>query len=388
MKRCSFCGIEENRITPVIEGAEATICESCAEASVEMLRSEKKVKKTGLLRPYELKSELDKYVIGQDEAKKALAVAAYNHYKRIDSGDRIVEINKSNVLMWGPSGSGKTYLIQTLAGLLDVPFVIGDATTLTKAGYIGDDVETVIQRLLERADGNVEKAEKGIVYIDEIDKVAKDVGDRDPGGRAVQEGLLKLMEDRDVVISGGPTGKNSTVNTKDILFIFGGAFVSLENDKKGSRIGFLGAESQDDATEKEITHEDFITYGLIPEFVGRIPVITRLSGLKKENLVEILTKPKNAVIKQYQALFKMDGIQLTFDEDAVDYIAEQAMKKKTGARGLKGIIEKQIMQLMFELPGKSDSAQVTITASMLKGDPIVSQSEGNGETTENLTKAG
>ncbi|MEK3956034.1 ATP-dependent Clp protease ATP-binding subunit ClpX [Psychrobacillus sp. FSL K6-1464] len=367
---CSFCQMPEGPKNKQLTADKVSICKTCAERAHEILRERKKISRTGLLVPTDMKAELDRYVIGQEEAKRTLAVAAYNHYKRLGrEATELVEITKSNVLIWGPSGSGKTYLIQTLATLLDVPFVTADATTLTKAGYIGEDVESVLQLLLERADGDIKKAERGIIYIDEVDKLASNGDRKDPGGRSVQEALLKMMEDRDVKLSIGSQlqPKTVTLNTKNILFIFGGAFVDMI-DSKGNKedkvVGFL-RENKTTMKKKSPGHEEFIKYGLIPEFMGRIPIIAKLNPLLKEDLRDIMTKPKNAVVKQYQALFEMDGIALIFEDNAIDYIAEQALQKKTGARGLKSIIESKMLEMMYEIPGKSEDKSLLVTLDML-----------------------
>lgn len=383
---CSFCGSVESEFNQLMEGMDnANICTTCAEVVIDELGVTKDVGDLDtseyLKKPMSIKEHLDKYVVGQEEAKKVLSVAAYNHYKRIYLKSKI-EIQKSNVLLIGPSGSGKTLLIQTLAKMLDVPLIIGDATTLTESGYVGDDVQSLVQKLYNRAGKDISKAEKGIIYIDEVDKIAadKDGGRRDVGGRSVQEALLKLVEETEVKVGTPPAGmpvlnndSEATVSTKNILFIFGGAFVGLENSTKENHldkkvIGFQ-TTSNTDVQKKtftgEYTHEMFIKYGFIPELMGRIPLIAKLEELKKENLVDILTKPKNSIVKQYQELFRMDGVKLKFDKAAIDYIAEEALSRKIGARGLKSIIEKQMLDLMYTMPSKDGLHELLITKEIL-----------------------
>jgi ATP-dependent Clp protease ATP-binding subunit ClpX len=381
-KLCSFCGREESPQLPLIEGAVASICKECAKICLEEMQTTQYTTSKRGLKPHEIKEELDRYVIGQEEAKKLLSVAVYNHYKRIGSKSKI-DIQKSNIMIVGPTGSGKTYLLETLASVLDVPLVIADATTLTQAGYIGDDVETVLEKLLMRANGDVRKAEQGIVYIDEIDKIASyEVGGRkrakDIAGQAVQESLLKMIEGSEVHVNVGSHAmmkQKVVLNTKNILFICGGAFVGLEDILKkrtsgnAKTMGFIAAPSSTivDDYDKEVNQQDLIEFGFIPEFVGRIPVTAVLNPLRKEDLIDILQKPKNAVLKQYQALFKMDGIKLSFHKSAVEYIAEEAMKKNVGARGLKGIVEKKMYDLMYYLPQQEEINSFTITRDMLVG---------------------
>ena len=334
--------------------------------------------------PHKIKAQLDEYVIGQEHAKKAMAVAVYNHYKRVatDTMDDI-EIEKSNMLMIGPTGSGKTYLVKTLARLLDVPLAIADATSLTEAGYIGDDIESVLSKLLAAADNDVEKAERGIVFIDEIDKLAKkrNASQRDVSGESVQQGLLKLLEGSEVEVPVGANSKNAmvpleTINTKNILFICGGAFPDLEEIikerlNKHSSMGFIADLKDKYDGEKDllskVTVEDIRKFGMIPEFIGRLPVIFTLQGLNEEMLVKILKEPKNAIIKQYQKLLALDEVNLVFDEDALHSIAAKAMKKDTGARALRSIIEEFMLDIMYEIPKDDNIGQVTITKDYIEG---------------------
>lgn len=333
--------------------------------------------------PHVIKAELDEFIIGQDYAKKVISVAVYNHYKRVMSGENAeVEIEKSNMLMIGPTGCGKTYLVKTLARLLNVPLAITDATSLTEAGYIGDDVESVISKLLAAADNDVEKAEHGIVFIDEIDKIAKkkNTNSRDVSGESVQQGLLKLLEGSEVEVPVGATNKNAmvpmtTVNTKNILFICGGAFPELETIiktrlNKKSSIGFSADLKDKYDNEKNlfrfVTVDDLREFGMIPEFLGRLPVLFTLQGLTKEMLIEILCKPKNAILKQYKRLLEMDEVELLFDEDALEVIADKAMEKKMGARALRAIIEDFMLDIMYEIPKDENIGRVTITKDYLE----------------------
>ena len=337
--------------------------------------------------PHQIKAMLDEYVIGQDYAKKVMSVAVYNHYKRVvtNTMDEI-EIDKSNMLMIGPTGSGKTYLVKTLARLLKVPLAITDATSLTEAGYIGDDVESVLSKLLQAADNDVDRAEHGIVFIDEIDK-KQNTNSRDVSGESVQQGLLKLLEGAEVEVPVGATSKNAmvpltTINTRNILFICGGAFPNLEGIikkrlMKKTSIGF-GADLKDRYDEEEniiaqVTNEDLREYGFIPEFIGRLPMIFTLEGLTKEMLVKILKEPKNAILKQYQKLLELDEVKLEFDEGALEAIAEQALKKKTGARALRAIIEKFMLDIMYEIPKDDTIGSVTITRDYIEnhGNPEI-----------------
>ena len=340
--------------------------------------------------PHKIKASLDEYVVGQEHAKKAMSVAVYNHYKRVatDTMDDI-EIEKSNMLMIGPTGSGKTYLVKTLARLLDVPLAITDATSLTEAGYIGDDIESVVSKLLAAADNDVEKAEQGIIFIDEIDKIAKkrNTNQRDVSGESVQQGMLKLLEGSDVEVPVGANSKNAmvpltTVNTRNILFICGGAFPDLENIikerlTKQSSIGF-GADlkdrfNKDKTILSKVTTEDIRNFGMIPEFIGRLPIIFTLQGLSEEMLVKILKEPKNAILKQYQKLLALDEVKLDFTEGALSAIARKAMKKDTGARALRAIIEEFMLDIMYEIPKDDSIGQVTITEEYIEntGGPII-----------------
>lgn len=334
--------------------------------------------------PHKIKAQLDDYVIGQEYAKKAISVAVYNHYKRVATNTMDeIEIEKSNMLMIGPTGSGKTYLVKTLARLLDVPLAITDATSLTEAGYIGDDIESVVSKLLAAADNDVEKAERGIIFIDEIDKIAKkkNTNQRDVSGESVQQGMLKLLEGSDVEVPVGANSKNAmvpltTVNTKNILFICGGAFPDLEQIikerlNKQASMGFIADLKDKYNNDKDIlskvTVEDIRNFGMIPEFIGRLPIIFTLQGLDEDMLVKILKEPKNAILKQYQKLLELDEVKLNFDEEALHAIARKAMKKDTGARALRSIIEEFMLDIMFEIPKDDNIGQVTITKEYIEG---------------------
>ncbi len=339
--------------------------------------------------PHKIKEKLDEYVIGQEYAKKAISVAVYNHYKRVATNTMDdIEIEKSNMLMIGPTGCGKTYLVRTLARILDVPLAIADATSLTEAGYIGDDIESVISKLLAAADNDVERAESGIVFIDEIDKIArkKNTTSRDVSGESVQQGMLKLLEGAEIEVPVGATSKNAmvpltTVNTRNILFICGGAFPDLDEVIKQrlnrqSSMGFqadLKDKYDNEDVLKEVTVEDLRNFGMIPEFLGRLPIIFTLENLTKEMLMQVLTDPKNAILKQYQKLLELDEVKLNFSEDAIEAIAERAIEKKTGARALRSIIEKFMMDIMFEIPKDENIGIVTITRDYIegKGAPVI-----------------
>ncbi len=340
--------------------------------------------------PHIIKQGLDEYVIGQDFAKKVISVAVYNHYKRISSkNDNEVDIEKSNILLLGPTGSGKTYLVQTLARLLNVPLAIADATSLTEAGYIGDDIESVLSKLLSEAKGDVKRAESGIVFVDEIDKLAKkkNAHQRDVSGESVQQGMLKLLEGAKIEVPVGASSKNAmvpltTMSTKNILFICGGAFPGIDNIikerlNKQSSMGFLAdlKDKYDDEEDilKYVTSDDVRKYGMIPEFIGRLPIISHLSELSKENLIQILKEPKNAILKQYKKLLEMDEVELRFSDDALEAIAQKAIKRKTGARALRSIIEEFMLDIMYEIPKDDNIGRVAITADYINGkaSPVI-----------------
>ena len=396
--RCSFCGKTEDQVRKLIAGPDgAYICDDCVAICSEIIQEEfedlygeQDTDEINLIKPKEIKAFLDDYVIGQDEAKKVLSVAVYNHYKRVLSGaSSDIELQKSNILMLGPTGSGKTYLVQTLARLLDVPLAITDATSLTEAGYIGDDIESVVSKLLAAADNDVERAEHGIIFIDEIDKIAKkkNTNQRDVSGEAVQQGMLKLLEGSDIEVPVGANSKNAmvpleTVNTRNILFICGGAFPDLtdiikERLNKTASIGFQ-ADLKDkyDGDENllmQATVDDIRKFGMIPEFIGRLPIMFSLEALTEDMLVKILKEPKNAIIKQYQKLLEMDEVRLEFDDDALYAIAKMAKEKKVGARALRAIIEDFMLDIMYEIPKDDNIGTVTITKDYVekKGGPLI-----------------
>ena len=395
--RCSFCNKTQDQVRKMIAGPSGVyICDHCVEICADIVEEEfeddaeafaeeEPEMEINLLKPAEIKDFLDDYVIGQEEAKKVLSVAVYNHYKRVTApkDEDGVELQKSNIIMIGPTGSGKTYLVKTLARLLDVPLALADATSLTEAGYIGDDIESVISKLLAAADNDVERAERGIVFIDEIDKIAKkkNTNSRDVSGESVQQGMLRLLEGADVEVPVGANSKNAmvplaTINTRNILFICGGAFPDLEEIikqrlTKQTSIGF-NAELKDRFDNdrdllSRVTVEDLKKFGMIPEFLGRLPVIYTLKALDRDMLVKILMEPKNAILKQYQKLLELDEVQLKFDREALEAIADKAMERDTGARALRAIIEEFMLDIMYEIPKDDNIGTVTITREYIEG---------------------